>query len=263
MIDRNFRYVYRFIQDSCPCPGEIRYLVHHPEMGNGSNSRKIIGTLMGCIEVRDQKNGLDIVENSGATFDNDGSTNGRPAISKLVRKEASMRKNEEPIESLSFIVLGEPSPEGSTKAFYIKKLNRTVTTHQNQKGLNAWRNRVATEAQHTLDSSPWTCDPISSYTVDIEFVLSRPASIPQHRRIHPTTKPDIDKLVRAINDALTGILFHDDSQVVGITCIKDYDDERRPGAYICVCRYANCKQTCRNVPKERRSLRRYSQRKML
>ena len=111
------------------------------------------------------------------------------------------------------------------------------------------RNRVATEAQHTLDSFSWTCDPISSYTVDIEFVLSRPASIPQHRRIHSTTKPDIDKLVRAINDALTGILFHDDSQVVGITCIKDYDDERRPGAYICVCRYANVSERAKSDQK--------------
>jgi hypothetical protein len=57
--------------------------------------------------------------------------------------------------------------------------------------------------------------------------------------LHPTVKPDIDKLVRAINDALTGILFTDDCQVVSISMTKDYCGERRAGAYITVSRYLN------------------------
>jgi crossover junction endodeoxyribonuclease RusA len=150
-----------------------------------------------------------------------------------------MRGSERPVETLAFVVLGEPSPEGSTKAFYIKKLNRTVTTHQNQKSLEAWRNRVATEAQRALEGKEWVADCSSAYEVDVEFVLSRPPSVPEHKRIHPIVKPDIDKLVRAINDALTGILFTDDCQVVSMTVSKDYGDERRPGAYIVVSRYSN------------------------
>lgn len=143
------------------------------------------------------------------------------------------------METIEFVVIGEPSPEGSTKAFYIEKLKRTVVTHQNQKGLDAWRLRVATEAQRMIEDRPWVADCDSAYTVDVEFVLSRPASIPEHRRLHPIVKPDIDKLVRAINDALTKILFFDDSQVVSMSVFKDYNDGRRPGAYIKVSRYAN------------------------
>lgn len=150
-----------------------------------------------------------------------------------------MRTLENPEESLSFVVLGEPTPEGSTRAYYIKALDRTVTTHQNKKGLEAWRNRVATEAQRALEGREWKCDSASAYTVNVDFVLSRPASVPEHRRIHPTVKPDIDKLVRAINDALTSILFADDCQVVSMTMTKDYSDERRAGAYITVYRYPN------------------------
>ncbi len=146
---------------------------------------------------------------------------------------------DEPQEIISFIVLGEPSPEGSTRSFYIPKLNRTVTTHQNQTRLNAWRNRVATEAQNVLFEREWTSDRASAYTLDVDFVLPRPPSVPPHRRIRPTVKPDIDKLVRAINDALTGILFPDDCQVVSIRVTKDYEGERRPGAYLRVCRYQN------------------------
>jgi Holliday junction resolvase RusA-like endonuclease len=157
-----------------------------------------------------------------------------------------MRADEEPLETIEFVVLGEPSPEGSTKAFYIEKLNRAVITHQNQKGLQAWRNRVATEAQRAIVDRPWVSDCGCAYAVDVDFVLSRPPSIPWHRRLHPTVKPDIDKLVRAINDALTGIMFPDDCQVVSMRVSKDYNDGVRPGAYIKVSRYTNA------VPKPRK-----------
>jgi Holliday junction resolvase RusA-like endonuclease len=150
-----------------------------------------------------------------------------------------VRTFENPLETITFVVLGEPTPEGSTRAYYIKALDRTVTTHQNKKGLQAWRNRVATEAQRALEGREWNCDCTSAYSVGVDFVLSRPPSVPEHRRIHPTVKPDIDKLVRAINDALTGILFIDDCQVVSMTMSKDYSDEHRAGAYVTVSRYPN------------------------
>jgi len=158
--------------------------------------------------------------------------------------------NKEPVESISFIVLGEPAPEGSTRAFYIPKAKRTVVTHQNQTELDAWRSRVATEAQNVLNHREWTSDRASAYTVDVDFILPRPPSVPPHRRFHPTVRPDVDKLVRAINDALTGILFPDDCQVVSLRVTKDYDEERRPGAYLQVCRYQNMRDKRRRAKKE-------------
>lgn len=151
----------------------------------------------------------------------------------------SMSLSDGLVESISFTVLGEPTPEGSTRAYYIKSLDRTVTTHQNKKGLLAWRNRIATEAQRALEGKTWACDCTSAYGVKVEFVLSRPPSVPEHKRINPTVKPDIDKLVRAINDALTGILFVDDCQVISMSMSKEYGDERRAGAYVIVERYVN------------------------
>jgi Holliday junction resolvase RusA-like endonuclease len=157
----------------------------------------------------------------------------------------------EPQETISFIVLGEPSPEGSTRAFYIPKLKRTVTTHQNQSQLDAWRNRVATEAQNVLLGREWTSDRASAYTVDVDFVLPRPSSVPEHRRLRPTVKPDIDKLIRAVNDALAGILFPDDCQVVSIRVTKGYEGEQRPGAYIRVCRYVNVREKARRKARKK------------
>ena len=44
----------------------------------------------------------------------------------------------------------------------------------------------------------------------------------------PGVKPDIDKLARALCDALTGIAFADDSRIVTLTAEKRYVDDLLP-----------------------------------
>jgi Holliday junction resolvase RusA-like endonuclease len=38
----------------------------------------------------------------------------------------------------------------------------------------------------------------------------------------PTVPPDLDKLIRAVLDGLTGVAYKDDGQVVKITAVKIY-----------------------------------------
>lgn len=53
------------------------------------------------------------------------------------------------------------------------------------------------------------------------FALPRPRSRP--KRDHwPDRRPDLDKLGRALLDALTGIVFLDDAQVVALDPTKEY-----------------------------------------
>lgn len=49
-----------------------------------------------------------------------------------------------------------------------------------------------------------------------------------------TKKPDVDKLTRFLFDALTGIVWKDDSQVCYATINKVYAWNNRPGAYVVV-----------------------------
>lgn len=39
---------------------------------------------------------------------------------------------------------------------------------------------------------------------------------------HPTIKPDLTKLLRAVEDALTGVVWRDDSQIICQAASKDY-----------------------------------------
>lgn len=114
----------------------------------------------------------------------------------------------------TFFVSGKSEPKGSTKAFYIKKLGRTVTTSAN-KNLKDWEQRIATEAQHAIPEGFFTTDRNTAYRVGLMFWFNKPAS--KSKKIkYMTVKPDYDKLFRSCLDSLTGICYVDDSQVIGV-----------------------------------------------
>jgi len=133
------------------------------------------------------------------------------------------------LDKIEFFVAGTPVPQGSTKAFYIKKSQRVVTTHSN-KNTDAWRQRIATEAQQvSRDASFYEDDPRTGYEVCLDFIFERPRSLPKKWAFN-AKRPDLDKLVRAVLDGLTGILFPDDSQVIRIVASKRYaETDEMPG----------------------------------
>ena len=68
----------------------------------------------------------------------------------------------------------------------------------------------------------------SALEVSIVFYMSIPKSKPKKWREHPpahTVKGDIDNLVKGTLDALTGVLWKDDSQICTLHAHKVYSDE--------------------------------------
>lgn len=66
----------------------------------------------------------------------------------------------------------------------------------------------------------------------LTFRLVRPKSLPRRVGL-PAKRPDLDKLVRAIGDALKGVLYRDDGQVVSIDASKRFCLEgEAPGVLI-------------------------------
>jgi crossover junction endodeoxyribonuclease RusA len=132
--------------------------------------------------------------------------------------------------SLSFSVTGLPQPKGSAKAFLPKGWTRPVITSDN-KGLKAWEQAVRYEAQRAANGLFFQDEPVA---LTVTFGLPRPKSLSRRVKAH-TKRPDLDKLTRAVGDALTGVLWHDDSQVTHIEAIKVYTDEAdAPGCAIVV-----------------------------
>lgn len=50
--------------------------------------------------------------------------------------------------------------------------------------------------------------------------------------IRPTSRPDADNLLKCVQDALNGVAYHDDSQIVEVAARKWYSDAPRTEVYI-------------------------------
>lgn len=112
---------------------------------------------------------------------------------------------------LSFVVLGEPRPKGSFRAFaagVIANDNPNTTT---------WQSAVAGAAKVAMGCSAPIEGPVA---LQLRFYLQRPRT---RRNPEATSKPDLDKLVRAAMDGLTqAALYRDDSQVTEVLAFKAF-----------------------------------------
>lgn len=127
--------------------------------------------------------------------------------------EAPLMKGE-----LFITVYGEPKPQGSMRSFRHAKTGAVITTGDNP-GTKPWKQQVA---QVALSMNLPQFEPHVPVYMAMNFYFSRPKSVSAKKRPAMTTKPDGDKLVRAIFDALKGIVIHDDSQVIEHHCRKHY-----------------------------------------
>lgn len=57
--------------------------------------------------------------------------------------------------------------------------------------------------------------------MELLFVFNKPKTV---KRDEPYVRPDLDKLIRAVLDGLTGVAYEDDQQVIRITAQKAYGE---------------------------------------
>ena len=121
--------------------------------------------------------------------------------------------------SFSTFVRGIPAPQGSKTPGV--RSDSTPFLREANPNLKDWRTAVGFVLQ-----SEWRGAPMDGpLSVELNFGLLRPKSVSEKRRPHPTVKPDLDKLGKAVLDALTGIVIGDDALVVEQHSTKEYSDE--------------------------------------
>ena len=140
------------------------------------------------------------------------------------------------VTKIQFFVDYKPAPQGSMKAI-------PITTRQGKAGAIVkcdnpqtlpYRERVgwcALEARAKAGVHDLFADHEIPVRVAYTFVFQRPKSAPK-TRTRPIVKPDYDKLARSTTDALTGIFYKDDCQVVDCEIHKIYGETE--GAHIVV-----------------------------
>ena len=121
--------------------------------------------------------------------------------------------------AITFTVWGVAQPKGSAKAFVPKGWTRAVVTSDNPKN-KGWQQLVAEAANRAIGETPRALH-TGPVRLVVMFYLPRPKSLPRRATDH-LKKPDLDKLVRSVKDALTQVIWQDDSQVVQIEASKTY-----------------------------------------
>lgn len=127
------------------------------------------------------------------------------------------------MDEIVFYAEGVPAPQGSKTHVGGGRLI------ESSRQVGPWRDTVRRAAIEAMAGRPPIEGPV--YLVQV-FALPRPKSHygtgRNARRVKrgapalPSTRPDLDKLVRAVGDALTGVCYRDDAQVVNLCAAKYY-----------------------------------------
>lgn len=131
---------------------------------------------------------------------------------------------------LEFRVDGIPTPQGSKRAFV--RNGRANLVEVAGAALKAWRQDVTVAAIAARRHQDWI--PLEGPAqVHINFRLPRPKSRPDDD--WHANRPDVDKLTRAVLDALTTAeIWRDDCLVADLRATKRYASIESPGASIAV-----------------------------
>lgn len=127
-----------------------------------------------------------------------------------------------------FTVPGIAAPAGSKKGFYNKKAGRVIITDDSKRS-RPWKAQVSEAAIEAMHGGELLDGPL---LLEITFWMPRPkghfgsgknaAVVRASAPWAPTVKPDLLKLARAVEDALTGIVYRDDAQVITEILQKAY-----------------------------------------
>ena len=139
----------------------------------------------------------------------------------------SQNNNEEP-KLFAFTVPGKPQGKARARTFYdgrSKKMN-SITPEKTV----LYENLVKTCFQQKYGQERFSDD---AYIVArIAAFFEPPKSISKKKRaemltgkIWPAKKPDSDNIAKVVLDALNGIAYHDDTQIIRLSVIKAYKEE--------------------------------------
>lgn len=154
---------------------------------------------------------------------------------------------------LAIEVYGSPGPQGSKSGFIIKSKDpaargRVVMKESSDK-VKPWRQDVKLAAETAIEDLDWVLldGPL---VVRMVFSFVRPAGhygsgrnagvLKASSPLRPAVYPDLSKLVRSTEDALTHTIWRDDSRVVEyeraakVYVGEDPEALPRPGAWIVV-----------------------------
>ena len=127
------------------------------------------------------------------------------------------------MREVKFTVPGKPQGKARAKTYHTNSITRTVTPEKTVLYENFIKERfIQTADGFFVDKG----NPVH-VTVNVSFTPPKNTSKKRYVQmlngeIPPLKKPDADNIVKVVCDALNGVAYHDDSQVIFVACAKRY-----------------------------------------
>lgn len=132
---------------------------------------------------------------------------------------------------VKFRALLVPTPKARARVTTRRVKGKVVAHAYTPKKTMDYELLVRTAALRAMLGRPVLTGPVFAR---INCVMPIPASWPKAKRqralsgqLWPTSKPDLDNLKKAVFDAMNGVVYVDDSQVVGDAGWKRYGEQPR------------------------------------
>ena len=125
---------------------------------------------------------------------------------------------------ISFKILGDPQAQERPRFRVIEMKGKAVPVAYDPKKSKAEKKRIAQLVTVMYDPDTKRKIYFEQYIplrMSLTFIMPRPKSLPK-KVIEHVRKPDLDKLVKLVKDALSKVLYHDDAQIVEIQALKRY-----------------------------------------
>lgn len=141
---------------------------------------------------------------------------------------------------IDFFVPGQPRPQGSAKWIRNPSTGKSIPARNDN--LENWRGAITLYAGQMMEHYGIQRIEDDAVGLSLTFVFERPKGhFGTGRNAHKIKgsspdrhlqTPDLDKLIRAVNDSLTKVVYADDKQVDHIVSMKGWGP--RAGVQICV-----------------------------
>jgi Holliday junction resolvase RusA-like endonuclease len=129
---------------------------------------------------------------------------------------------------VKFTVLGEPSGKGRPR---FSRQGPYVRTYTPEKTVN-YENLVKLEYERQCGAIKFQADTPVDMRITAYYSVPKSASKKKRQamldhKIRPIKKPDSSNVVKAIEDALNGVAYHDDTQIVDSQVRRFYGETPR------------------------------------
>jgi len=114
-----------------------------------------------------------------------------------------------------FLLLGDPRPQGRPRFARIGEFVKAYDPKESREYKQTIAAQIAAQNPVYIQDGP--------ISLEVEFIFARPKSLPKKVQDH-TKKPDLDNLLKALKDGMTGIVWRDDAQIVSLSARKDYGE---------------------------------------